>query len=387
MNIILNDSDKWFKVYKKLDKEKKYQYVLETINCEIPVEFFDNIDFTGFIIKAFEYLKNMKQHEKMIELYDKAYRWKENMDEWYYCDKFLIEYYLYCNNIAGAKKHLDSFLSDPEKSIDIFIPVFDKLIYYGHSDLALDISLRIFDKVKDAPGLMAGTESEFGRIIYMEKLQSIYSYLKKTIPVHRDTIIEYLEKYGYDPESDIDMMMDVLSPGYERTPDYEYFRRNKNDFFYALMLMFCRYMLDTKNINFSTSGDIWLIALDCFKAGSPRNAPETNFDNVLKLDEDKYDREISGRMGFISNKYICGLAVAWGMVYVYDFLYKHAYISDKVYNNALEVIDGIKVEIVEGYVNSLWEYDFVHAWGKPDSISDEEFNAEKELFDNSFYFH
>jgi len=106
--------------------------------------------------------------------------------------------------------------------------------------------------------------------------------------------------------------------------------------------------------------------------------------NVFKLNKNKYDNEISGRMGLISNKHTCGCAVAWGMIYVYDFLYKHEYISDKVYNNALEAIDGIKVEIIKGYANSLWEYDFVHTWGKPDSISDEEFNVEKELFDDSF---
>lgn len=61
-------------------------------------------------------------------------------------------------------------------------------------------------------------------------------------------------------------------------------------------------------------------------------------------------------------------------------------IFDKLvyYGHSDLVIDGIKVEIIKGYANSLWEYDFVHTWGKPDSISDEEFNAEKELFDDSF---
>ena len=383
MNIILNDANKWFKVYKKLNKEEQFRYVFETINCEIPAKFFNNIDFTHFIIHAFGYLKNAKQHEKMVELYDKASRWKENLGEWYYLDKFLMDYYLYCNNIAGVKKHLDSFLSNPE-SIDIFIPVFDKLVYYGHSDLALDISLHMFDKVKDAPGMIAGSESEFGRIIFMEKLQSVHSDLKKAIPVRRDAIIEYLEKYGYDPESYIDMIMEVLSPGYEKMPDYDDFRRDKSHFTYTLMLIFCRYMLDVKNISFSTSDDIWFVALDSFNAGSPGKTSGMNFDNVFKLNKDKYDEEISGRMGFISNKHTCGCAVAWGMVYVYDFLHKHGYISDKVYNNALEVIDGIKVEITKGYANSLWEYDFVHTWEKPDSISDEEFNAEKELFSDSF---
>jgi len=387
LDIILNDSKKWYRAYKKLDDEKKYQYVLETIDCEIPVKFFDNIDFIGIIIHVFDYLKNEKQHEKMIELYDKAYRWKENLDEWFYCDKFLINYYLYYNNITEVKKHLDSFLSNPGESLDIFIPIFDKLVYYGHSDLAMDISLHMFDKVKEAHELVAGSEYEFGRIIYMEKLQSIYNDLKRNIPVHRKAIIEYFEKYGYDIELDIDMVMDILSPMNDKKPDYDNFQKNKSgfsDFSYALMIKFCRYMLDTKNISFCTSGDIWFIALHSFKADLPAKTPKTNFDNVFELDEDKYDEEISGRMGFISNKYTCGFAVAWGMIYVYDFLYKYGYISENVYYDALEVIDGIKVEIIKGYANSLWEYDFVYAWKKPDSISDEEFIIEKNLFDDSF---
>ena len=118
-------------------------------------------------------MKNIKRHEKIIKLDDKVYRWKENLDEWFYIDKYMIDYHLYCNNIAGVKKHLDSFLSNPAESIDIFTPVLDKLVYYGHSDLALDISFYMFDKAKDAPGLTAGSESGFGWIIYLEKLQSI----------------------------------------------------------------------------------------------------------------------------------------------------------------------------------------------------------------------
>ncbi len=43
------------------------------------------------------------------------------------------------------------------------------------------------------------------------------------------------------------------------------------------------------------------------------------------------------------------------------------------------------MELIEGLRYSIWEYNFVHSWVKPDSISEEEFNKEKEYFEKTFY--
>lgn len=385
MNIILNDTDKWYKDYKKLNNEqKKYQYLLETISYDLPVKFFEEIDITSFVSYAFEYLRNMKLYEEMIELYDRLYRWKEHIDDWYYFERYLIDYYLYCNNISEVEKYLESFQSKPVASIDIFIPVFDKLVYYGYSDLTLDISLRMFDLIKGAPGLLSGSERQFGWIIYMEKLQSVYNDLKRNIPVKRKAIVEYLEKYDFEPESYIDMTIDVLSPQNELWPDYEIYQRDESDFFHCLMLLFCRYMLDSKNVSFATSHDIWDVFCYCIRCDKPDSVPVMNYDNVFELDAERYDEEISGRMGYISNKHTCGFAAAWGMIYIYDFLHNHGYISDKVHFDALRAIQTIKLEIIDAKVNHLWENNFVNIWGKPDSVDDEVFRSVKELFDESF---
>ncbi len=384
MNIILNNTDKWYKAYKKLNNEQGYKYILETISCDLPVKFFEKVDITSFVILAFDYLRDMKLYEEMIELYDKLIRWKEHIDDWYYFEKYLIDYYLYCNNISEVKKYLESFQSRPEISIDIFIPIFDKLVYYGYSDLTLDISIRMFDKIKDAPGLLSGSERQFGWIIYMEKLQSIYNDLKMNIPVNRDAIVKYLEKYDFEPESYIDMTIDVLSPKNEFWPDYRMYQKDESDFFHCLMLLFCRYMLDSKNISFATSHDIWDVFLYGIRCDTPDSVPVMNYDDVFELDVRKYGDEISARMGYISNKYTCGFAAAWGTVYIYDFLYNHGYISDEVYYDALEAIQTIKIEIITGNANHLWENNFVNIWGKPESIKDEEFTSEKEKFDESF---
>ncbi|NMB97278.1 MAG: hypothetical protein GYA02_11825 [Clostridiaceae bacterium] len=384
MKIKFNNTDKWYKVYKKLNKEQKYKYILETVSCDLPAKFFEKIDILSFVTNTFGYLTDMKLYEEMIELYDRLYRWKEHIDEWYYLETFLIDYYLYCGNISEVKKHLESFQSEPVASIDIFIPVFDKLVYYGYSDLTLDISLRMFDKIKDAPGLLSGSERQFGWIIYMEKLQSVYSDLKRNIPVDRNAIVKYLEKYDFEPELYIDMTIDVLSPENELWPDYEIYQKDTSDFFHCLMLLFCRHMLDSKNVSFATSHDIWDVFTYCIRLDTPDSVPVMNYDNVFELDVRRYDDEISGRMGYISNKYTCGFAAAWGIVYIYDFLYNHGYISEGVYHDALETIQTIKIKIISGIANHLWKNNFVNIWGKPDSNAAEEFTSIKEIFDESF---
>jgi hypothetical protein len=384
MKIELKNADKWYRVYKKLNKEQRYKYVLETINNELSVKFFEKNDIVGIILNTLDYLRDMRLYKEMIELYDRLQRWKEYIDEWYYFEKYPIDYYLYCGDISKVRKHLEGFRLKPEKSIDIFIPTFDKLIYYGYSDITMDVSLWMYDKIKDAPGLLSGSEDQYGKIIYMEKLQDIYNDLKNNIPVHRDTIVKYLERYGYETESYIDLTIDALSPQKELWPDREMYQVDESDFFHCLKLQFCRYMLDSKNVTFATSRDIWDVFLYSIKCGSPNNESVRNYDNTLELDLKRYDNQISARMDFLSNKFTCGFAVAWGMVYLYDFLYNHGYISDKVYHSALTDIQTIKDEIIRGNTSSLWEYNFVNVWVKPDSIGVEEHRNTKVIFDESF---
>lgn len=383
MEIILDNPDKWYKKYKRLKDENKYKYVMETLDSEMPDKFFDDIDIISIITSTFEYLKRTKQHEKNVELYDRTIRWKEDK-EWYYIDKYMIDYCLYNSDMAGVKKHLESFLSNPVESIEIFILVLDKLVYYGHTDLVYDISLQMYSKVKGAPGLIAGVEYEFGDRIYNEKLLSIYTDLKTNIPVEEAAIIKFYKEYGYDIKDDMEIILDVLSPDYKKKPDYNDYKTDKSYFVFALMLVFFRYMYEVKNISFSAAYDIWDVVIDSIKRGSPGNTKDAVFNNFFKLDREKYDYEISGRMGFISNKFVCGFAVAWGSAYVYDFLFMHKYISEKVYYNAIDIIDSIKAEIITGNFNSLWEYNFVHMWGKPDSMEDKDFQVEKELFNDSY---
>lgn len=389
MNIILNNINKWLEVYGHLDDDEQYQYLLETINYEIPDDYLGNIKFQDIIIDTFRDLIATKQYEKMEKMYNKAYRLKDNFDGWYFADSYTIDYYLYNSDNAEVKRRLDSFLANPIKSIDEFVPLFNKLVFYGYSDLSLDISLYMYDKVKNAPGLIAGVESVsvFNKVIYGEKLQSIYNDSKKNIPIHKNKVVKYLKRYNYDLSTYINKTVMVLSPKYEKMPNTNDFYKKRMDSLHIFMLMFCRYMLDFKKVNFATSFDIWAAAFKSFKTIPTGRESEGNFNNAFRLNQTMYNNEISKRTKLAPCLYTSAYAVAWGMAYMYDFLYKHKYISDMVYNEALEIINVIKTELINKDIQTLWEYSYVHTWEKPDSMTDEEFNYEKILFNNSFKAH
>ena len=167
-------------------------------------------------------------------------------------------------------------------------------------------------------------------------------------------------------------------------PAYNDYFRDPESFEFDLRLLFFKYM-DSKNAPFAVADDIWDIAYQSFNMDIMGDEKAEDFDTLFKLNDKRYDREISGRLDPIfSNKVTCSFAVAWGMVYLYDFLNTYKFISEDTHNNALEIIDRIKVEIVNANVNELWQYNFILKWEKPDSMPDDGFNDEKMIFEYSF---
>lgn len=389
MEINLKDPDKWYKYYSRIKDEegheKKFEYIMETLKCDVPDRFFDETDMEGCIYSIMEILQKDKQYDRMLEVYQYAEKYRDKCEDAYFMDYYCIDYYLYKEDIEGIKKHLTGFLKDPVKSIDIFIPVFDKIIYYGYRDLSLEVSLSIADKIKDAPGLIPGAETDFYKVINSEKLQSIYNDVKNNIPIDRNAIVDYFNRYDYMVlKKDIIRLKRLWSSKKPYLPDFQAYIDDGENFEWDIMLLFMSYMGNKKAL-FTVARDIWYLATLSFEIDISGNEKAKNFDSLFKLDAKRYDNEISGRMDVLfSNKYTYSYAAAWGMVYVYDFLYINGYISEKIHDDALYEIDHLKVEIIKANANELWKYNFINKWEKPDYIPEDDFNNEKELFENSF---
>lgn len=76
-------------------------------------------------------------------------------------------------------------------------------------------------------------------------------------------------------------------------------------------------------------------------------------------------------------------SLLWSSVYISDFLLKNQFINLEQHAQSLDVISKVKAFFILSQGNNLWQYDFVHHWDKPESISPEIFKYEKDIFKRS----
>lgn len=385
MNIDLKDPGTWYTRYADLKEDKKFDCLIHTLKSNITDNFFEEAGMNNIIFDMMILLKKNKNHDEMITLYDSTQKYRHLYCDWYFMDKYCIDYYLYKDDKKGIRKHLSGFLEQPVESIDFFFPVLQKIMYYGHRDLALEISSKLFDKLKGAEGLIPGTENDFANIIFIEKLYDIYTDIKKGVSIDRYSISLYLKKYNYDiKECEFDRMQYFWSENGPKKYSYEDFVMNHDYFSRDILYMFLEYA-HSKNVSFAAAYDIWHIGFNSFEQDFNELNESKDFDSVFILDEEKYDNEISGRIDeLFSKQTTVSYAVAWGMTYMYDFLYKYGFISDDVYEDALRSIDSIKVDIIIANATDMWEYGFINKWDKPEGIPKKEFVSDKEIIEESF---
>jgi len=80
------------------------------------------------------------------------------------------------------------------------------------------------------------------------------------------------------------------------------------------------------------------------------------------------------------------IAIIWGGQYVYDFLQKTGLITEKTYTKAFDILNIQKAQFITKRLTALWNSNFVHQWGRADSISQAEFEAERKIFKKSYPF-
>lgn len=389
MNIPLNDPDEWYQRYKKLSSEKKNEFLRETVGNPFPDDFFEEYDLSGLLINYFEELLRKKEYQEMFTFYESIADnnpWMMQLREFYYIDKMFVDLCLFQKETSDLNKYLACFKADPVESIDILIPVLDKLIFYGQIDYALDISQNVYQRVRNSDRLLMRTDEYFSYVILILKFQDIYIKLKNNQPVDQQEVSDDLLKYDYEISDILDEIIQVLGLDYRTIGQSKLAILNQSDAFLRnLGLLFCVYMYEEKQVNFSASHEFWDFATKrCFCHDARDGDGECQYDNLFRLDEQEFDENISARLGFLSNKTTHGIATVWGMQYLYDFLIARELISKDIHQEALEAIRRMKSEIIGAFREELWCYDFVHSWDRPTSCDATEFEAEKDMFAETF---
>lgn len=121
-----------------------------------------------------------------------------------------------------------------------------------------------------------------------------------------------------------------------------------------------------------------------------KNLATTNtqigFNDYFTADAAQYETYLNNELetNFITGNAPLFVTVLWGGVYVYDFFLSLGLISQATHDNFKQITNELKGEKIFEMKTRLWENTFIHGWGKPDSISEQEFEAEKRIFEKSF---
>ena len=377
--------EEWWGNYWEMDEDKQFNFLKHAIDLGIIIDSDLEPGLVEAVISLFGNLFRRKKYGQMFELEEFLQSRKVGIpdNDRHYIDFYLLEFHLFNRDAESIKKCLQSFTAAPVESIDLLTPILDKLNYYGYSELALEVSREVYHRVRDSDRLIGGAGEDFARTVLMNEFQKLYQLNGQTAPVNREELYNRLAIYDYVEIGELEPALNALLNDTNCSIlSYQDFKENKRDFYHALSTSFLKYVFEEKGFNFPTAYDIWLGAWDCFS----KEAAEENdsLDRFFELDQNNFDEYIYGRFDFLSNKKPHAAAVLWGIPYVYNFLKMNQLISEEIALEALQSITMMKMELIEAREDSLWEYSFVHSWGRPDSVEEEDFLSEKEYFERTF---
>lgn len=374
-------ADIWAKTYRKLKKEERYDYFMKTFNKKLPEHFLEGVDVVDYLLNGFSFLDGQKEHDKILNLIDIIYKHNENTfkkGDYQYIDQYLLDIKLYRSEVEynDYKKFIDA----PVESVDKLIDYLRKTIYYGYKDIAYNISKEVFKPIEKAPDLIVGAERDFAETVYLDKWQSHYEEIKSGAESDKDEFLKFMENYNYKLDEYYDMIVNYLRSGKLDFEDFnQEFLKGQREFVTRLKWMFLNYMYEEKDINFQISDSIWQLTLS-FLLSDKVLEELVRVEGLFIIDRVNIISYLKKMTSFLSDNSEKQFFLLWGMVYIYDFLYEQGIIPELIYRSALKIINWNKPEIMLAYSSKLWKYSFVHRLSKPESVNEDIFNAERELF-------
>lgn len=390
MILYTEQKKQWLRLFSKLPLDKQYEMFIDLLDQNVSDEELIKDDIGSIAVDLKSNLIHNKEYEKAIHLIEMI---KEATGTFYqkefpYLSNFAVEYYLYKNDSDKLHDHLQAFIANPVAGYDMFIPLFDKIMFSQKNQLALKMAEKIYEPVKTSSSLIRGAESEIIDIIFYNAFQEFFLAEEKN-PGAADTqqLASLLKKYDYK-----DSFFEELFPGLVQTltgiatGDKEYritsdswrkmVQNNSEDASYSFYWSFAVYMLKTRNIHFSISANIWFPYFVMISRAKQLTSFRFTFDNLNDLTDEYF--------GFLSNQEEKAYAVTWGIPYIYDFLSNQGLIDADIYEESQKHVNAVKKDLIKIHEDDLWSFDFVHAWGKPLSIDDAAWKEEIDLFHHSF---
>lgn len=352
---------------------------------ELPNEFIENYDVEEVILEVKGHHEAAKEFDKVLK-FSKLLRekqpelYKENFQ---YFDDFLIDYYCFQGNKTEVAVAFSNFISNPIHDFDKYLISFKKLIFFQQIDLLEKAIAHNFDDVANSEKLLSGADYDLAICKFYLALENLYD--KNNAVFNKDEFSIILNKYGFEFNEDdlLNIEQGFFKPIFKDKIAHNFIQDRENSLI-VLKGYFLRYLKE-KNFNFTLSGRLFdkMIAFLNKDNAKKKIKPDLYF-RVQANKFEKHLAELSGQF-FIENEAEM-VAVLWGSVYLYDFLKSYEIINPETHNSFIQTTKLLKGVVIGNFAPDLWNFNFVHSWQKPDSISEIEFIEEEKIFRKSFTF-
>ena len=373
----ITDFDKWETEYKTSTEKHAYEMVLQAVGQTVPKDFSE--PFTMSLLEIKDLLIFYNLLDEAIDLINKIKTKQPAIykKDFPYFENFSIIYYLYKKDTANLAKVLDQFVKNPEECMDYLFSIINDLIFYGHTDLAVDICKKVYEPVKNAEKILYSAELELSEAIFLDLMDQIYKKVKAKKDIDWDKLAKELDKYDFIGQKVVEDIKPVILNGIKDEKEAEkLFKKSHKSFLEDLAWEFGKYMHDEKNMDFACSQIIY----SSFLASFPQKKKADSIDKFFIINEEDFDGYLGELFGdFMAMEQSKAIAVLWGSIYVYDFLLAKKMISTETYKDALEKIKSLQTPILTEPDKSFWRYHFIYRWTRPDGTSEKDFSNEAKI--------
>ena len=386
MTLFLTDFDQWYDDYEAAAQSQKYAMVKSVIAAEpIPVDYAEEVEIGAILIDVSEELINHNQVNDCLALISALQQQQPDLyrKEFQYLDDFRIKYHLFHNQIDAVRDDLACFQSNPVQGIDQLLAVLDDLQFYQATEPLVDLCRAVYQPISRSRELLGGTEIAFGAIVIFDWFERIHCQLRQGKYVDWDVFKTEAAQYDFDGNPDRweeikhNLTVDVESGG----EFAQRFKHNLGSALRHLLLNFCRDMQTQHQLNFIVCRSIWESILECLDAQEPTKKQLAHPDGYFAINQKKLDRHLGQNVsGFLSMQQARGVAVVWGIPFLYEYLQAKQIISVQVAQQAIATAQSFKPKFIEIFQRCLWQFDFIHRWPRPASVSEADFIAEAAQF-------
>ncbi|MEZ4883442.1 MAG: hypothetical protein R3E32_01805 [Chitinophagales bacterium] len=363
-----------------------YEDVMDFLKGEeIEESVIEEYDLVGILIDLKHPYKLTKQYDKILEL-EAVLRENqkplfEKMEMYLMSD--MLPYYCFQKDKKMLSSYVDRYIENPLQDIDLLFSSTRFLIYYNHADLVEKLNRNIYQIVSDSPKVWGGNMEMAGALLLIES-QKYYEKYQETGVLDLTELGKDMDKFDYKNDGPLlAFLNEALQCDY--TSDLNQlktqFKKDREMFLNHLAIYFNRYMHE-RGISFLISGEIWNLIISYWMEENKKQHNKTN--RFFGFKTNTLDRFLATKGGMFVDYRMDVFAGLWGACYLYDFLLSLQLIDQKLHQSFKAFYDKNTKIFTNGGNFNLWQYSFVHQWSKPDSVKEEVWEKEKQIFLDSF---